>query len=70
MDNGNYPDNQSFEIIGDQLLTKKMFNYENQSSYTIKIRTEDPYGKVYDREFLIEVIEKDYFEVILVIIFK
>jgi hypothetical protein len=70
VDNANYPDNTSFQIVGDQLQTKKMFNFDRQSVYTIKIRTMDPYGKYYEHEFLIEVIDKDYFEVILPIICK
>lgn len=37
-------DNSSFEIIGDKLISKFVANYENKSSYNIRVKLEDKGG--------------------------
>ena len=49
--------NLSFQIMGDILQTKEVFDFETQSSYSIRVRTEDQNGGAYDEEFIISVID-------------
>ncbi len=55
VDTTTYPDNAAFSITGDQLLTAEMFNYDDKNTYTIKVRTTDPWGETYDEVFTIDV---------------
>ena len=50
-----HTDNAAFDISGDQLITKAVFNFESQSSYSILIRTTDGGGLSFDKEFTITV---------------
>ena len=48
-----------FEIIGDEFRVKKSLNYEEKSSFTIQITTEDEQGGMYDTTFVISVKDED-----------
>ena len=50
-----HADNAAFDISGDQLITKEVFNFELQPSYSILIRTTDGGGLSFDKEFTITV---------------
>jgi hypothetical protein len=52
---GAYPDNTSFEILGDRLLTLESFNYETKSSYEIRVRSTDFGGLWIEETFKISV---------------
>ncbi|MDB5334504.1 MAG: cya 3, partial [Planctomycetaceae bacterium] len=47
--------NSQFTIVGDQLLTNAVFNYEAQSSYSILVRTTDAGGLSFDQTFTITI---------------
>lgn len=57
VDNAGYPDNASFDIVGNSLQTSAVFNFEAKESYSINIRTTDPGtpGLTYDEVFSIAV---------------
>ena len=48
-------DNASFTISGDQLLTNDSFDFETQSSFYIRIQTEDSQGEPYSKSFTIDI---------------
>jgi VCBS repeat-containing protein len=48
-------DNASFQIVGDKLQTKASFDYENKSSYTVRVRTTDAGGLFFEESFTITV---------------
>ncbi len=48
-------DNPRFSIVGTQLFTTEVFNYEVVSSYTIRVRTTDRGGESFERSFTISV---------------
>ncbi len=52
---GTYPDNDAFQISGNQLRTADVFNFETQNSYLIRIQTRDSGGLTFDKEFTITV---------------
>ena len=51
------PDNDSFEIVGDELRTKiwSQFDYESKSSYTVRVRATDSEGSLTEQTFVISV---------------
>jgi O-glycosyl hydrolase len=49
-------DNASFAISGNTLQTAAIFNYQTQNSYSIRVRTTDPYGLWFEEVFTISVI--------------
>jgi hypothetical protein len=50
-------DNSSFVISGDSLLSAKVFDYETQSTYSVRIETKDTGGKTFSDSFII-IVEK------------
>ncbi len=48
-------DNSSFSITNDQLLSAEVFDFETKSSYSIRIRTDDGNGGIYEKVFTITV---------------
>jgi hypothetical protein len=48
-------DNSAFSISGDQLRTAQAFDYEQRTSYTVRIRTSDAGGKSLEVAFLITI---------------
>ncbi|ELR70859.1 hypothetical protein C900_03294 [Fulvivirga imtechensis AK7] len=48
-------DNSSFSIDGAELLTAESFDFESKSLYSVRIRTEDSGGNIYERAFDITV---------------
>jgi Cadherin domain len=50
-----YPDNASFRIVGDQLLTTSGFNYETKSRYSILVRVADAGGLSYSEAMTVNV---------------
>lgn len=46
-------DNSSFAIVGNQLRTGVILNYEGQSVYSVRVRTTDQDGKFFDEVFTI-----------------
>ena len=48
-------DNASFTIDGDSLKTASSFDYENKSSYSIRVKTDDGNGGVLEKYFVITV---------------
>lgn len=55
-------DNKSFILQDDQLFTRVKFDYEEKSSYTIRIQTEDSKGAKYSRSF--EILINDVEEIV------
>ncbi|GEM_PF-7048667 len=49
------PDNASFGILGDQLQTAQVFDYETKASYLICIQTDDNSGGTFQKQFTITV---------------
>ena len=47
--------NSSFQISGDKLLTATSFNYENQSTYSIRLKTTDNDGSSFEKVFTISI---------------
>ena len=52
-------DNASFRIVGDQLLSDEVFDYETQSSYQLRIKTTDQAGASFEQPFTIEIEDFD-----------
>ena len=50
-------DNDAFSIVGNQLLSNKIFDYEVKSDYVVRIKTEDLAGKAFVKSFPIKVID-------------
>jgi len=50
-----YPDNASFSILDNQLLTKAVFNFETKSTYRIRVRSTDNDGQYLDKTFNINI---------------
>ena len=48
-------DNDAFEIVGDQLGTKTVFDYEPKSSYSVFVETVDGDGESFAKNFTISV---------------
>ena len=48
-------DNDSFSIVGDQLKTTKVFDYETKSVYRIRVHVTDAGGLYYDYQFAISI---------------
>jgi len=48
-------DNPSFQIAGDQLLSNTIFDYQVQSSYTIRVRSTDRDGFWFEQAFTIHI---------------
>ncbi|HEU5063737.1 MAG TPA: Ig-like domain-containing protein, partial [Solirubrobacterales bacterium] len=48
-------DNGSFEISGDKLKSKASFNFEADSSYSIRVRTTDAGGKTFEKQLTITI---------------
>ena len=48
----------NFDISGSSLLTKKIFDYETQSEYTIRVKTTDPDGETYEKDITIYISDK------------
>jgi surface protein len=46
-------DNSSFTITDDKLLTDEVFDYETQSTYSIRVQTDDGNGGTYSESFTI-----------------
>ena len=55
VDGGSYPDNSSFSINGSTLRSASVYNYENKSSYSIRVRTTDAGGLTYDKTLTITI---------------
>ena len=51
VDYNKFPDNFNFQIIKNQLRTKKRFDFEQTNKYLIKIRTSDFGGLSYEAVF-------------------
>ena len=47
--------NASFSIVADTLQTGAVFDFETQSSYSIRVRTDDGHGGTFDEVFTIAV---------------
>ena len=52
---GGSSDHTSFTISGDDLQAAVVFDFETQSSYTIRIRTEDAIGDRFTKDFVISI---------------
>jgi hypothetical protein len=50
-------DNDSFEIGGSSLLSKKVFNYEEKNIYRIRVRSTDWGDKMFEKTFLIVIMD-------------
>jgi len=50
-------DNGSFEISGNKLKAKASFNFEADSSYSVRVRTTDSGGKTFEKQLTITVID-------------
>jgi VCBS repeat-containing protein len=49
-------DNASFQIVGAQLQSAAMFDFETKSSYSIRVRTTDAGGLFFEEEFTISIV--------------
>lgn len=59
VDDAAYPDNLSFSITGDRLLTNEIFDYEVKPSYIIKVRSTDAGGQYLEQTFTIDIDDVD-----------
>ncbi|MCY2987716.1 MAG: Ig-like domain-containing protein, partial [Planctomycetota bacterium] len=59
VDSANYPDNTSFTIVGSQLKTAAVFDYETKNIYSIRVRTTDQAGLFYEKAFTFWVVDID-----------
>ncbi len=59
-------DNASFEIVGNELRTLAVFDYEAQATYSIRVRATDSLGEIYETDMLLAV--QDLAEVDAVVI--
>jgi uncharacterized protein (TIGR02145 family) len=48
-------DNASFEIVGDSLVSKEIFDFETKSSYSVLVQTDDGNDGTYSEAFIITV---------------
>ncbi|MDZ4686874.1 MAG: cadherin domain-containing protein, partial [Planctomycetaceae bacterium] len=48
-------DNASFTIVGNQLKTAQVFDFETKSSYSLRIRTTDSFGFTFEKPFTVSV---------------
>lgn len=48
-------DNSKFSIVGNSLRTAAVLDYETKNSYSIRVRTTDPYGGSFEKVFTISV---------------
>jgi Ca2+-binding RTX toxin-like protein len=48
-------DNALFSLVGYQLQTNSLFDFETQNSYSIRVRTTDPSGITFEKAFTISV---------------
>ncbi|RAJ05494.1 gliding motility-associated-like protein [Chitinophaga skermanii] len=47
--------NSSFKIVGNQILANQVFNYENKSSYTVRVRSTAQNGLYIENAFVINI---------------
>ena len=52
-------DNTQFSIVGNTLRTATIFDFESKSSYSIRVRTSDPYGGQFEQQFTVTVSDVD-----------
>ncbi|MEO9872789.1 cadherin domain-containing protein [Ekhidna sp.] len=52
-------DNAAFSFSGDQLLAATVFDFEAQSSYTVRVETNDGNGGTYQESFTIEILNEN-----------
>ncbi len=50
-----YPDNQKFQLVGNDLRTAAVFNFDVKNSYSILVRTTDEGGLFIEKAFIITV---------------
>ncbi len=55
VDTSSYPGNSSFSISGTTLRSAAVFDFETQSSYTIRVRATDAGGLTYDKSIVISI---------------
>ncbi|MEQ9219471.1 MAG: Ig-like domain-containing protein [Cyclobacteriaceae bacterium] len=48
-------DNASFDIVGDELRSAEIFDFETKTSYSIRIQTDDENGGTFEKEFSITI---------------
>jgi len=48
-------DNAEFNIVGNALQARQSLNFELKNSYSIRVRTNDGYGGIFDKQFAITV---------------
>jgi hypothetical protein len=49
--------NSSFSIVNDYLVSNQSFDYENKSSYKIRVRSTDMSGRNLDKSFIINILD-------------
>ncbi len=52
-------DNANFVVVGNELRSNKIFNYENKSAYTIRIQSNDGNGGTIEKAFNVVVIDSN-----------
>ncbi len=55
VDGATYPDNASFTVAGNILKSNALFNFENKSSYSIRIQVDDGHSHTFSKEFVINI---------------
>ena len=50
-----FGDNASFQIVGDQLQSGEVYNFEAKSTYSIKVLVTDPHGASFEKAFTISI---------------
>ena len=48
-------DNASFDIVGDELRSAEIFDFETKTSYSVRIQTDDGNGGTFEKEFTITI---------------
>lgn len=52
-------DNSSFIIIGNELKSNRLFNYEQQSAFSIRVQSNDGNGGAFEKVFTISIIDSN-----------
>jgi Ca2+-binding RTX toxin-like protein len=50
-------DNSQFEIVGDRLLAKAVFDYETKNNYSVRVQTSDGNGGVFQKQLNINILD-------------
>jgi hypothetical protein len=50
--------NSSFKLVGNQLRTNAVFNFEDKSSYTVRLKVTDQFDQSFEKAFTINIVDQ------------